>query len=352
MFRDMVGRSPLCDGRFDPENADDILQEDEEDIPRGRVRVNLKKAREMAQKADDGNMFPEAKNLILSGVAFHESRCGSTLVANSLIAMNPAKHRVYSESPPPLAALSLCSRALDGDDEGPCSIEQGAQVLQDALYFMGRSQDPQEERFFLKIQSVGTRSLEIFRQAFPSTPWIFVYRDPVQVMMSHFAHGKRAANCLRQMQNPPRVVQQLVAEKRRHLSKAERQDDEEGEEDTHHGRMSAEEYCAAHLATLTETAAAHIQLSNGLGRAVNYVSLPKAMYEEILPAWGLHVTSQEIQNILDISGHYSKGRGIQKKEWKDDSQKKVEMASPEIQDASKMFLQDSYNLLETLSKVK
>ena len=113
--------------------------------------------------------------------------------------------------------------------------------------------------------------------------------------------------------------------------------------------MGPYEYCAAHLATLTETAADHIHQSAGLGRAVNYVNLPQILYEKILPAWGVSVSDTEIENIQKISGMYSKGRGSMKKEWHEDSEKKEAMASPEIQEASKIFLGESFARLEKLA---
>lgn len=340
MFRDLLGKSPLCDQDY---SGDDTLEEDEEDLPRGRFQFNLKELAEAARKADGKNKYPEAKNLKLTGVAFHESRCGSTLVANSLIGMNPRKHRVYSESSPPISALGLCS------DNNDCTLDQEAMILRDVVFFMGRTDDPAEERFFFKIQSAGTTQLATFRKAFPETPWLFVYRDPVQVMMSHFAHGVKSANCLRSLHHPSPTLQKL-ARKRGYTAGGKRHDDEV--EEGKLKELSPQEFCAGHLATLTETAAYHIQKSGGLGRAVNYVNLPNILYEKILPAWGVDVSEEEIKNIQEISGHYSKGRGNQKKEWKEDSEKKEEMATPEIQDAAKLFLQESFNQLEELSKAE
>jgi len=338
MFRDLVAKSPLCAEDF---SDDGYLEDDEEDIPGGRVELNLKHLADLArEEADDENLYPDAKSLKLTGVVFHESRCGSTLVANSLIAMNPEKHRVYSESAPPLAALTLCAK--DGDSEGPCSMDQGAQILRDVMYFMGRTDNLTEERYFFKIQSAGTKNLPIFRMAFPETPWIFVYRDPVQVMMSHFAHGTKSANCLRSLHRPPRLLKQL----------AHRRGYDVGNQNGKHSHlkeMSPPEFCAAHLATLTEMAADQIQESDELGQAVNYASLPHVLYDKILPSWGVDASEEEIENIQTISGTYSKGRGEMHKEWKDDSEKKEELASPEIQEASKIFLQESYETLQELA---
>lgn len=349
MFRDIVAKSPLCaddDGYAD----DGQLDDEEEDLPRGRVEFNLKEIAHLARQADAQDKYPHSKNLALTGVVFHESRCGSTLVANSLIAMNPTHHRVYSESAPPLAALSLC-----GGGDGTCTETQGARIVRDVMYLMGRSDRLTEERYFFKIQSAGTKAISVFRKAFPTTPWLFVYRDPVQVMMSHFAHGERSANCLRSRQHPPRLLQQL-AKRRGYQVAAQGNDDDDDKndaEDLKRPMLSSEEFCAAHLATLTETAAEHIQQSHGLGRAVNYVTLPHILYETILPSWGVTVTNTEIANIQAISGKYSKARDNKKKqEWQEDSEKKEQMASPEIQDASRVFLQESFDLLEQLAQQK
>lgn len=161
MFRDLQAKSPKCDTT--------------------RARVNLKDITRMARDFDEQNdRTPFGKEvpkpLNLTGVAFHESRCGSTLVANTLIGMNPSQHRVYSESPPPITAMKVCGERYES-----CTIDHAVEVLKDAIYMMSRTNDPQEQRVFFKIQSIGSRHIEVFRRAFPTTPWIYVYRDPVQV---------------------------------------------------------------------------------------------------------------------------------------------------------------------------
>jgi len=138
-----------------------------------------------AVKAYDQQMMNSdsvtVKQLDLKGVAFHESRCGSTLFANICVSANPVQHRVYSESPPPIYGLKVC-----GENFERCSVETAAQIVRDIVYLMGRTDDMRETNYFLKIQSLGSRHIEVFRKAFPNTPWLYIYRDPVQVMMSHF----------------------------------------------------------------------------------------------------------------------------------------------------------------------
>jgi hypothetical protein len=185
------------------------------------------------------------KHLNLTGVVFHESRCGSTLVANALASMNPAQHRVYSESAPPIIILRL------SEDDDPILTEtQAATILKDVIYLMSRSDDLQEERVFFKFQSIGTRSIKVFQQAFPTTPWMFVYRDPVQVMMSYLSEGDgHNANCVRPQRHPPNIVERLVEKYSPQQAKKAGGGRGGGARD-----LAFQDYCAAHVATLTESA--------------------------------------------------------------------------------------------------
>lgn len=61
------------------------------------VKVDLKEAVDLVREFDESNTDNLPTILDLKGVVFHESRCGSTLAANSMMALNPRKHRVYSE---------------------------------------------------------------------------------------------------------------------------------------------------------------------------------------------------------------------------------------------------------------
>jgi hypothetical protein len=108
MFRDLVSHSPDC-GKH-------------------RNRVDLARVAQLAKKYDVGH-DGSVQSLQLSGVVFHESRCGSTLVANALMAMNPKENRVYSESAPPIAALhNIC-----GETFARCPMEAAARMLQDVM---------------------------------------------------------------------------------------------------------------------------------------------------------------------------------------------------------------------------
>jgi len=84
-----------------------------------------------------------------------------------------------------------------------------------------------------------------------------------------------------------------------------------------------------------------------MGVAVNYADLPDILYQDILPnRWDIDVSDEEEENIIKISGVYSKGRGNRAGEWHEDSERKEEQASPEIHKAADLFLKESFDLLQ------
>mmetsp|Transcript_3727 Transcript_3727/g.10583 ORF Transcript_3727/g.10583 Transcript_3727/m.10583 type:complete len:446 (+) Transcript_3727:13-1350(+) len=308
MFRDLVAKSIHCSRR-------------------GKIRMDLQSIVDEA-RAYDARADTATTSLEPAGFVFHESRCGSTLVANSLMAMDPEANRVYSESPPPVTAAKMISGS-DGQDSS------AVRLLRDVIYMMGRTNDAREKRLFFKIQSIGTKSIPAFMLAYPKTPWVFIHRDAVQVMMSHLkTKDKTEAVCTRSRSAPPSDLVALV--KARDPSAKVK-------------KLTTEDYCAAHLASLCEAAYNAYEDSNGIGRFVDYADLPDALVEDIIPNhFGESMNEESKARILKISGTYSKARTVGRT-WKEDSQKKEEAARPEIRAASTKYLLPVWEKLKRLS---
>lgn len=83
-----------------------------------------------------------------TGFIFHESRVGSTLVAN-LLASNPYA-MVFSESDPPAHALLHCAG---------CTAHRNAEIFRDIVTVMGRS--PVHKYLFFKFQSITSTKMDI-----------------------------------------------------------------------------------------------------------------------------------------------------------------------------------------------
>ncbi|MFZ0269359.1 aspartyl beta-hydroxylase, partial [Caulobacter sp.] len=177
------------------------------------------------------------------GLIFHMSRCGSTLAAQ-MLAASPA-NVVISEAPPLDAVLRL-------------EVDDAAKVerLRAMVAALGQARAG-ETRLFLKLDCWHVRDLPLFRRAFPDTPWIFVYRDPVEVLVSHLR--RRGVQ----------MVPGLVPSARLGLDTPTAPD---------------ADYCAQVLAALCEAAASHYPA--GGGRLVNYRELPEALLTKVLPHFG------------------------------------------------------------------
>ena len=111
-----------------------------------------------------------------SGLIFHMSRCGSTLISQ-MLAASP-RDIVVSEGWAIDSAISADLRA-----PGVTSEDRIA-WLRAVAHALGRPRYG-EERCFIKFDAPHTLDLPTVLAAFPGVPWIFVYRNPVEVMISH-----------------------------------------------------------------------------------------------------------------------------------------------------------------------
>jgi hypothetical protein len=213
-------------------------------------------------------------------------------------------------------------------------VEASANLLKDVVYMMGRSNDLKEEYLYFKFQSITTRMMQSFRTAFPTTPWIFLYRESVQVMMSHLddlSHTSHAL-CVRG-KNKSAQIYSFVKREGYNLHDLE-----------------DEEICAIHLATFCESALKNLEEANGLGLAVKYSpDLVHDFLDVIFPKhFNAIVDAAGRERVLKVSGTYSKNRGDQEEgAFKSDSESKEENASNAIREASKLFLDPLFDALGT-----
>lgn len=106
------------------------------------------------------------------GLIFHMSRCGSTLVAQMLAAL-PGSIAI-SEPPPLDTIIQLAAR-------GAVPAERIRHMI--AALARDRSDTPARHRF-IKLDSWHILALPLLRTLYPDTPWVFLYRDPVEVLVS------------------------------------------------------------------------------------------------------------------------------------------------------------------------
>lgn len=97
-----------------------------------------------------------------SGFVYHMSRCGSTLLAQMFAAL--PRLTVISEAPP-------IDQAVQGGN---------AEWLRRTVLAMGGGKP-----FLVKLDAWHIHALPLIREAFPAVPWVFVFRDPAEVLQSH-----------------------------------------------------------------------------------------------------------------------------------------------------------------------
>src|SRR5439155_24789392 len=112
-----------------------------------------------------------------TGFIFHMSRCGSTLISQMLAAL--PQNVVVSEAGPVDAVLRARFQAPD--------LPEREQIgwLQGIVSALGRRRTGEESHFFVKLDAWHTLDLPLIQRAFPDVPWLFLYRNPVEVMVSH-----------------------------------------------------------------------------------------------------------------------------------------------------------------------
>lgn len=114
--------------------------------------------------------------LPLRGLVFHMSRCGSTLAAQALAALPDT---VVLSEPPPVDTLLQWLHASPN-----CPAEQGAALLRGLLSALGQPRRQEDARLFVKTDGWHVCHIDRILSAFPGVPWVFLYRDPAEVLVS------------------------------------------------------------------------------------------------------------------------------------------------------------------------
>lgn len=251
------------------------------------------------------NDAASAQSLPPSGFIFHMSRCGSTLVTQMLAAL--PRHVTISEAAPIDAAVQMSRTWPD------LPAAQQDKVLTSMVAAFARPRSG-EQRCFIKLDSWHTLALPLFRRVFPATPWIFLYRDPVEVLVSQMQQ--------RGSQMVPEFVPPTLY----------------GIDGAHH--MPADEYCARVLAKICRAAA-----SETGGLLVNYRDLPQIFWRGILPHFGVQPSKREREIMARPARYHAKSPQV---EFAGDSEAKQRQATEAIRAQAERHLGEVYRRLEEL----
>jgi hypothetical protein len=245
-----------------------------------------------------------------AGLIFHTSRAGSTLISQMLASLPTTL--VLSEPGP----VDTAVRAKEGDR---LSAESHVQLLRGVVAALANGRAGPGTRLILKLDAWTIFDLALLERAFPRTPRIFVYRDPVEVLVS-------------QMQR-----------RGYHMIPGTLPLESFGLSDLALASLTQEDFCATVLARLCETAREAARRKSI--RLVHYDQLPVAVEELVAPLFGIEVGPRERELFAEVAKRNAKNSAVP---FVADSAERRRLASPEILVAARDRVSAVYQDLETL----
>ncbi|MBI3515025.1 MAG: sulfotransferase [Proteobacteria bacterium] len=214
----------------------------------------------------------QAPSLDPSGLIFHLSRCGSTLLS-----------RVLRQVPGcvVLSEPALVNHVLLADPE-TIDEETRARLLRLLIRALGRRRHGDERHVIVKLSSWNVRRIGLFRRAFPSARIVWLQRRPAEVVMSLLA-------------DPPEWGQR-------------RSDADETAAlfDLAHDAVASLDPAAFYAQAL----AALLRGAHGAGETpiltVDYANLPDAAWTAVAPFLGLCPDPADIERMAQEARFYSK----------------------------------------------
>jgi hypothetical protein len=241
-----------------------------------------------------------------SAFIFHASRCGSTLLAQMLARLD--SHVVLSE-PLPL------DQVLRAHYASPLCVAEQEAMVGAMVSALGQRRDTRASRLAIKLDAWNIYELPLLRRCFPGTPWLFLYRDPLEIAASH-------------LQQPGmHMVPGLLGASPLNLA------DE--------APAPYEAFIARRLGRLLQTAAEQHRQYGGV--LINYSELPMVLGGSLRAVFGLDAA--QIATALEGSGQSAKRPG---QAFVADAQAKRDGASASLREAVSRWAAAPYRELEML----
>ncbi len=245
-----------------------------------------------------------------TGFIFHSSRCGSTLVANACRAVSNSI--VLSEAN---AIDKLIARFIT-DADNPVKESLYSVFLRGVVHALAQRRTQNERYLFIKFACCSFAQLERIKRIWPNVPWLFLYRDPVETIVSNIRD----------------VPPWLIDNDRRVLSSIIGNESE----------MSLEELCARTIGSLFSTA---YKLANANGMLLNYNQLSLPVIASVLNFFNVSLSSEELETIARTSEGYSK-EVSGTRAFVADVDAKQKLASDLVREMSERWAGEPYRLLE------
>ncbi|SDC54417.1 hypothetical protein SAMN05192589_102404 [Paracidovorax valerianellae] len=254
--------------------------------------------------------------LVPSGIVFHVSRCGSTLVTQAFAALQ--EHVTLSEAPllDDLMRAEARLPTLDPALAVPAARAVASAWAQPSLPGHG----VQRTHLVIKCDCWATAYADRIAQAWPETPWLFLFRDPVEVLMSQFQ--QRAAYLIPGGPlgvNPAGIAFEDAL------------------------RMGLDTYRARSLGAIYEGMVQQFRPERTL--LLNYRQWPSAILEKVAPHFGMALDAPAAAQVEATFGMHAKNPH---NPFFPDAEQKHRQAPAQLRELAEQWIAPHYDALETL----
>ena len=250
-----------------------------------------------------------------SGFIFHSSRCGSTLVANACKALRNSI--VISEA---YAVDKLVGR-FSTDGAGGVKESLYSIFVRGAVSALGQRTTGKERHFFVKFSACSVAQLARIQRIWPDVPWLFLYRDPTETMVSNLISIPEWL----EPDNEARVLADII-----------------GSSETEVNSMGREELCARAIARFYSKA---YEFANGNSMLLNYNQLSLPVLLSVIRFFEVTPSTSEVDAVTRASQVYSKDTRSERAFIADSDSKQL-AASALVREMAERWANGPYQLLE------
>ena len=241
----------------------------------------------------------------------HASRCGSTLLARMLMSL---PEYVVASEPPLLDKVLRAHLRLPTLDR-----DMQRRWLRATLSALAQPRAGGESRFVVKLDAWNITETALMREAFPGVPWIFVYRDPLEIAASQLN--------MPGMQVVPGALGPSPALIPR--------EDALG--------MSRVEFVARSVGRILE--AGHQACTQLGGRPVHYRELPDALWTSLAADFRIDAETSVLSSLREAARFDAKNPYF---EFDPEAERKQLAPTTELATAVERYAQPAYRALEAL----
>jgi hypothetical protein len=171
---------------------------------------------------------------------------------------------------------------------------------------LGQPRSGEERHVFVKLDSWPALALPLFRRAFPTEPWIFLYRDPLEILVSQLRR--------RGMHMVPGLTGDIFGFEASQVTAA------------------PEIYCAQVLARICDGVLRDYRPDRAL--LVNYQELPAALWTAVMPHFRVPRTADDRAAMVDAAQYDAKSRRLR---FSVDTDAKRNAATDQIRSAAQQL---------------